>query len=69
MSVHAVSMFPGELVKPVVAVAGRGRAALSVVGDEAAMAAVRPCTHGLSSRPECESCDLDDYLFNRDERF
>jgi len=67
MTMHAVSLFLGELVEPIVGVAGRARAALTVV--EAPAVTVRPCTHGLPSRSACESCDLDDFLFNRNERF
>jgi hypothetical protein len=68
MTLHAVSMFLGELVQPMVESTGRGRAALTMVEAPPAVK-VRPCTHGLASRSACESCDLDDYLFNRDERF
>jgi hypothetical protein len=68
MTMHAVSMFVGELVKPIVSVADRARAALTVVAA-GPVEAVRSCTHGLESRSACESCDLDDFLFRRDERF
>jgi hypothetical protein len=63
MSVHAVSLFVGELVKPVAAAVAARRPMPSLVP------AVRSCTHGLGLRQVCESCDLDDWLFERGERF
>jgi hypothetical protein len=71
MSMRAASMFVGELVvRPVVAFVEAGRAPLAIVSDEEeATVKVRACAHGMATRQACECCDLDDWLFNRDERF